>query len=88
MEFLNREIARLENAQTTITDRAITIEGFICTVTARAEQMPNTWTVIGLLSFNGSFISFLFLTENKGSVSALTFTGAVVVSLLIFGLLK
>jgi hypothetical protein len=42
MVFRIREITRLENAHTATTDIAITIEGFTFTVTANAEQIPNT----------------------------------------------
>ena len=44
----------LEKATTTITAKAITKAGLNCTVIANAEQIPNTCTVIGLLSLNGS----------------------------------
>src|SRR5215204_7806449 len=83
MIFLMAEIMRFENAVTTITDKAITIDGFICTVTARAEQMPNTWTVMGLLSLRGSLRSFLFFTENGASLCFFTTTGATLVSVAI-----
>jgi hypothetical protein len=58
------------------------MEGFICTVTAKAEQIPNTCTVTGLLLFKGSLSSFLFRGESKGSLGSFTLTGIVVVSLL------
>lgn len=81
--FRINEMTRLEKAVTTITASAITMEGFICTVTANAEQMPNTCTVIGLLSFSGSYNSRLFFGENKGSFGAFIFAGAVGVAVLI-----
>jgi len=54
-----------------MTDIAITKAGFIFTVTANAEQIPKTCTVIGLLDPNGSVISLIFLLENRGSFSEL-----------------
>jgi len=48
---------------------AITKAGFILTVTARAEQIPRTCTVIGLLLPRGSVSNLIFLLENKGSFS-------------------
>ena len=74
-----REITRLEKAVTTITDMAMTMDGFICTVTASAEQMPRICTVMGLLLFSGSLISFRFFKENNGSFGGLTGRGAEVV---------
>ena len=70
-----REITRLEKAVTTITDMAMTMDGFICTVTASAEQIPRICTVIGLLLFSGSLISFRFFKENNGSFGGLTGRG-------------
>ena len=46
-----------ENATTTVTEMAITKAGFICAVTANAEQMPSTCTVMGLFFPIGFFIS-------------------------------
>ncbi len=83
MMFLINEITRFENAHTTITANAITMEGSILVVTANAEQIPNTCTVIGLLSFNGSVTSFLFLVENNPSPATLIFTGSFTLSVLI-----
>src|SRR5690606_986211 len=83
IEFLINEITRFENAQTTITANAITIDGSIFTVTARAEQIPKICTVIGLLSFKGSVISFLFFGENNGSETLSVLIGALTVSVLI-----
>ena len=67
--FLKREITTLETAMTTTTESASTMEGFSFTVTASAEQIPSTCTVIGLLCPSGSLRSFRFFDENKGSFS-------------------
>jgi hypothetical protein len=42
MVFLPKDMMRFEKAVTTVTESAMTIAGFICTVTANAEHMPNT----------------------------------------------
>lgn len=86
--FLINEMMRFENAQTTNTAMAITIDGFIFTVTASAEQMPNTCTVIGLLSFSGSYNSRLFFAENKDSFAVFSFAGDAIVFVLMFDILK
>jgi hypothetical protein len=62
-------ITRFETAVTIVTDKAMTIAGLSFTVTARAEQIPRTWTVIGLLLPKGSVKSFKFFAENIGSFS-------------------
>ena len=46
----------------------ITKVGSNFTVTAKAEQIPNTWIVIGLSSDNGSVTMFFLLFDKKGSV--------------------
>ncbi|MPN55108.1 hypothetical protein SDC9_202787 [bioreactor metagenome] len=63
--FLMSEMMKLEKPVTTVTDIAITIAGSSFTVTARAEQIPNTSTVTGFFLKIGSvnillFISYLF----------------------------
>src|SRR5699024_8786593 len=62
------------NAVTKTTAIAITNEGYISVVTASAEQIPNTCTVMGLSSFNGSVISFFsaFPNLSNGSFSFVT----------------
>ena len=55
-----------------------------CTVMARAEQMPSTCTVMGLLSSSGSVRSLRFFFENSDSF----FSTAVVVSVLITSVLS
>jgi hypothetical protein len=42
MVFRINEITKLARATTNITDIAMTKVGFICVVTANAEQIPNT----------------------------------------------
>jgi len=54
-------IIRFEKPVTMVTDKAITMAGFNWTVTARAEQIPNTCTVIGFSSFNGFVSNFRYL---------------------------
>lgn len=76
-----------EKAQTTITANAITIEGLTFTVTASAEQIPSTCTVMGLLSLSGSNSSRLFFGENNGSLGSLTFSGTMIVSFSIVAIL-
>ncbi|MNT56509.1 hypothetical protein D3C72_1938140 [compost metagenome] len=85
--FLINEMITFEKAHTTITAIAITIEGFIFTVTANAEQIPNICTVMGLLSFKGSYKRRLFFEENKPSFGSLAFL-VVVVSVLIYSNLR
>jgi hypothetical protein len=68
------EIAKFENATTRVTPIAITKVGFIEAVTANDEQIPNTCTVTGLSSSNGSVTNFFLLLENKGSEGAETTT--------------
>ena len=57
MVLRSSEMTRLEKATTTVTEMAITKAGFICAVTANAEQMPSTCTVMGLFFPIGFFIS-------------------------------
>ena len=54
--FRIKEIITLPTPNTKITDTAITTEGTSFAVIAKAEQIPNTCMVIGLLSANGSKI--------------------------------
>src|SRR5210317_1362914 len=61
------EMITLPAANTNITDSDITMAGSNFTVIASAEQIPNTCTVMGLLSLNGSEMSFLFFFENNAS---------------------
>ena len=63
IKLRNTEITTLETASTAITENAITTEGSSLTVTASAEQIPRTCTVIGLLLFKGSLRSFRFWTK-------------------------
>jgi hypothetical protein len=51
MEFLIRLITTFEDAVTIMSPIDITNAGFSWVVTASAEQIPNTWTVIGLSMF-------------------------------------
>ncbi|MPN26723.1 hypothetical protein SDC9_174148 [bioreactor metagenome] len=51
--FLSREIITFENATIMVTDKPITRAGSSFAVTASAEQIPNTCTVIGLFLLNG-----------------------------------
>src|SRR5690606_11340482 len=64
----------LLQAITKITEIPITMEGSNWTVMAKAEQIPNTCTVIGLLSFSGSINNFRFLLERKCSFSSFSET--------------
>ena len=63
------EIIRLAKAVTTVTEMAMTKAGCNFTVTANAEQMPNTCTVMGLLPPKGVVINLRFLAENQASFS-------------------
>src|SRR4030042_6493262 len=67
--FLTKEYTTLETARTAITETAITKAGFIFTVTASAEHIPSTCTVIGLFSLSGSLTNFRFFFDNNGSFS-------------------
>src|SRR5678816_3740699 len=67
MVLRNMEIATLEHAVTIVSPSDITNAGFICVVTANAEQTPRICTVTGLSRSSGLEISFLFFGENKGS---------------------
>ncbi|GAB4292279.1 MAG: hypothetical protein Kow0068_17550 [Marinilabiliales bacterium] len=60
----NKEIITFEKANTAITDIDITNAGSNLTVTASAEQIPNTNTVTGLLLFIGLVNNFAFFDEN------------------------
>jgi len=68
------EITTFENARTTITEIPITNAGFNFTVTANAEQIPNTNTVTGFPLLIGPEINLKFFRENKGSLSFLLIT--------------
>ena len=52
--FRSRLTDRLESAITATTAALITTEVCIPVVTARAEQIPSTWSAIGLLWMSGS----------------------------------
>lgn len=65
------DITRFENPVTTVTDKAMTMAGLSCTVTASAEQIPRICTMTGLFAENGPVRNFMFLAENKGSFSFL-----------------
>jgi hypothetical protein len=55
------DIIKLENPVTIVTDKAITIADSNFTVTAKAEHIPNTKTVIGLVLKNGLVNIFYLL---------------------------
>ena len=62
----NNDITRLAKAVTTVTDNAMTIAGFSCTVTANAEQIPRICTMTGLFAENGpvrylKFLAFILI---------------------------
>ena len=57
--FLINEIRKLESPVTRVTEIPITIAGSNFTVTARAEQIPSTSTVIGLALIIGVVNIFL-----------------------------
>ena len=65
IKFLKIEIITFEAPITNTTDNVITNAGFNWTVIAKAEQIPKTWTVIGLLSSSGSLNRALFFFENN-----------------------
>lgn len=67
--FRINEMAKLAIAITNITDKAMTRVGCICVVTAKAEQIPSTCMVIGLLSTSGS-VTILFLLLEKNPLPA------------------
>ena len=67
IRFRNSEIITFDPETTIMTASPITREGFNCAVTAKTEQIPSTWIVIGLLSLNGSDKARLFFFENSGS---------------------
>src|SRR5690606_37888218 len=66
--FRIRELTTLPMATTNMTERAITMEAFNCAVMARAEQIPNTCTVIGLLSNRGSFTRLASFFDNSAII--------------------
>lgn len=82
MVFLKIEIAKFDKAITNITDNAITKVGCNWVVTAKAEQIPNTWIVIGLLSIKGS-VTILFLLLDKSASAGLFITFSAVSVLII-----
>ena len=67
--FLSEAITTFDTAITTMTEMAITMAGFIFTVTASAEHIPSTCTVIGLSCPSGLVSSFLYFAEKSGSFS-------------------
>ena len=87
MVFLISEMTKFDIATTKTTEIAITKVGFICVVTANAEQMPNTCMVMGLSSTKGSVTSFFLRFENKGSDTFFS-TAFSKVSVLIFLVLR
>ena len=58
----SRLIVRLESVSTQMTAAHMTTEVSIFVVTASAEQMPSTWSAIGLLLKRGSSAASLFFT--------------------------
>lgn len=59
------EIIKLENAVMMVTASPITIAGFNCEVTAKALQMPSTWTMMGLSRLRGLVNASLFCLLNN-----------------------
>ena len=76
----SNEMMTLPPIITKSTERLMMTACWSCTVIASAEQMPNTCTVMGLLSSRGSLRSLRFFLLNK--LSRLVST-AVLVSVLI-----
>ena len=62
------ETTTLATESTTRTDNAITTAGLSWTVIAKAEQIPSTCTVIGLLSSSGSLNNILFFLDKNESL--------------------
>jgi hypothetical protein len=60
MWFLMALIAALEQAVTDVSASAMISDVDICDVTAKAEQIPRTCKVMGLLLTNGVVNTFLF----------------------------
>ena len=65
MVFLINEMITLEKAVITVTESPITIAGFNCEVTAKAEQMPSTCPTMGLSRFKGPVRTSLFRFEKR-----------------------
>ena len=63
------EIITLENAVMIVTASPITMAGFNCEVTAKALQIPSTWTRTGLSPFNGLMNASLFCLLNNAIIS-------------------
>ena len=53
------EIIKFEQAQTTVTERAMTTAGLSCAVTASAEQTPSVCTRMGLSLLRGPRYFFM-----------------------------
>ena len=62
------EIITFEKAVMTVTESPITIAGFNCEVTASAEQIPSTWTRIGLSRLSGLVNASLFCLLHKAII--------------------
>jgi hypothetical protein len=69
MAFRMSDTTKLDRVTTAKTDKAITMVGFIWVVTAKAEHIPRTCMVTGLLSDKGSVISFLSFLPRRGFFS-------------------
>jgi len=59
------EMMTFEKAVMMVTASPMTMAGFNCDVTANAEQMPNTCTMMGLSRFSGLTKTSLFSFENN-----------------------
>ena len=68
MVLRNSEMMTLEKASTAVTEIAMTKAGSSLAVTARAEQMPNTCTMTGLLRESGPKSISLFFFDNSISL--------------------
>ena len=65
MVLRNSEMITLANATTNVTEIAITMAGSSLEVTARAEQIPSTWTMTGLFLLSGPNSAALVLLDNS-----------------------
>ena len=66
--LLNNDTIKFDIVTTNVRANVMTRACSTLTVTAKAEQIPSTCTVIGLLSSSGSLNNFLFFFENKASL--------------------
>ena len=84
--FRSKETMTLPPIMTNNTDKLMMTACCNCTVMASAEQMPNTCTVMGLESSNGSTRSFRFFFENNDSFLAVAAAVSVLIAALGFGI--